>query len=202
MPPAEDIQRYLTGSWRLMMGKPDGVHLLDLSADGFWNSFFAILVALPALIAGWVTIANELGQDPHIFGNRFSILVRLAVVDIAAWVLPLVALAFTVRTAGIADRFVHYVVASNWGSALLYWLMLPPVLIKLFAPEARELATIVYLVFFGVSMVLTWRLTNTVLGKGPAVAAGLFIAMFAATLAVIFTLQSMLGLTGVDQLTG
>ena len=39
----------------MMLGKPDGLRLLDLSADGFWNSFFAIVGALPALIAGWVT---------------------------------------------------------------------------------------------------------------------------------------------------
>ena len=35
----------LTGAWRLMLGKADGLRLLDLSADGFWNSFFAIVVA-------------------------------------------------------------------------------------------------------------------------------------------------------------
>ena len=49
MPSGDDIQAYLAGAWRLMMGKPDGVRALDVSADGFWNSFFAILVAFPAL---------------------------------------------------------------------------------------------------------------------------------------------------------
>ncbi len=60
MPSAEEIQLYLTGAWRMMMGKADGLRLLDLSADGFWNSFFAIVIALPALIVGWVGVANEL----------------------------------------------------------------------------------------------------------------------------------------------
>ena len=60
MPRVEEIQQYLTGAWRMMMGKPDGIRLLDISADGFWNSFFAIAIALPALIAGWVTLANTL----------------------------------------------------------------------------------------------------------------------------------------------
>jgi hypothetical protein len=70
MPPAEDIQQFLTGAWRLMMGKPDGIRLLDISADGFWNSFFAIVISLPALVVGWVAIANELSQNPDIAGGR------------------------------------------------------------------------------------------------------------------------------------
>ena len=52
MPSTDDIYRQLTGVWQMMTGKPDGIRLLDLSADGFWNSFFAIVVAVPALIVG------------------------------------------------------------------------------------------------------------------------------------------------------
>ncbi|MER9338061.1 hypothetical protein NKJ06_29550, partial [Mesorhizobium sp. M0293] len=51
---ADETQASLTGAWRLMLGKTDGLRLLDLSADGFWNSFFAIVVAAPALLVGWV----------------------------------------------------------------------------------------------------------------------------------------------------
>ena len=42
---ADETQSALLGAWRLMLGKADGFRLLDLSADGFWNSFFAIVVA-------------------------------------------------------------------------------------------------------------------------------------------------------------
>src|SRR5262245_64178864 len=108
MPAAEDIQRYLTGAWRLMMGKPDGLRLLDISADGFWNSFFAIVIALPALAASWIAVANDFGQAADIAPSRLSILLRLALVDLGAWVLPLGALALAARKAGIADRLVHY----------------------------------------------------------------------------------------------
>ena len=62
MPSVEDIQQYMTGAWRLMLGKPDGMRLLDISVDGFWNSFFAIIVALPALAASWIAVANDITQ--------------------------------------------------------------------------------------------------------------------------------------------
>ncbi|TIT29365.1 MAG: transporter, partial [Mesorhizobium sp.] len=162
---ADETYASLAGAWRLMLGKVDGLRLLDLSADGFWNSFFAIVVAAPALIVGWVGIANEIG-DPNAFAGRFSMLLRLATVDIGSWVLPLVGLALIAPRVGIGGRFVHYVVASNWASAIIAWLMLPSALIRLFLPSTDEVPGLVSLLLFAVSMILTWRMTNAVIGRG------------------------------------
>ena len=200
MPPTEDIYLYLTGAWRMMTGRPDGLRMLDLSADGFWNSFFAIVVALPALIVGWVGVANGLGAQPEIFGGRLSILLRVALVDFGAWVLPLVALAAVARPAGIGGRFVAYVVSSNWSSALIVWLMLPAALLRLLAPSLQNFAEILSLVLFAISMALTWRLTNVAIGKGPAMGTAVFAGMFFASLVILFMLQGALGLNIPDQL--
>jgi len=198
MPSAENIQLYLTGAWRMMMGKADGLRLLDLSADGFWNSFFAIVIALPALIVGWVGVANDLSRVSE-FGSKFSIVARLATIDLATWILPLVALAAVATRAGIADRFVALVVASNWASALFVWIMLPASLFGLIWPAASEGSSAVSLVLFVVTMVLSWRLTNVALGKGPAVTTAVFTGMFLVSLAVLFILQSAFGLTAPPQ---
>ncbi len=194
MPSFADIQQYFAGVWRMMMGRSEGLRLLDLSADGFWNSFFAILVAVPPMVVGWVTISNELaGAD--VFSSRFSLFARLLLTDLATWVLPYVILALAARPAGVADRFVHYVVASNWASALFSWVMLPVMLLQLLLPEAADLTGfLTFLVFIG-TMILSWRLTNVAIGKGPAVATAVFAAMFAASLAVLFTAEGLLGLS-------
>ena len=134
---ADETYASLAGAWRLMFGKADGLRLLDLSADGFWNSFFAIIVAAPALIVGWVGIANEIG-DPNAFAGRLGMLIRLATVDIGSWVLPLVALALVAPRAGIGGRFVHYVVASNWTSAIIARLMLPTAQLRMLQPSTNE----------------------------------------------------------------
>lgn len=191
---ADETYASLAGAWRLMLGKADGLRLLDLSADGFWNSFFAIIVAAPALIVGWVGIANEIG-DPNAFAGRFSMLLRLATVDIGSWVLPLVGLALVAPRLGLGGRFVHYVVASNWASAIIAWLMLPSALIRLFLPSTDEVSGLVSLALFALSMVLTWRMTNAVIGRGAAVGTAVFAGMFVASLAVLFGLQALLGIT-------
>ncbi|PBB97646.1 transporter [Mesorhizobium sp. WSM3862] len=183
----------LAGAWRLMLGRADGLRMLDLSADGFWNSFFAIVVAAPALIVGWVGIANEIG-DPNAFAGRLGMLLRLATVGIGSWVLPLVALALVAPRAGIGGRFVHYVVASNWASAIIAWLMLPSALLRLFLPSTDEVSGLVSLLLFALSMVLTWRMTNATIGKGAAVGTAVFVGMFVASLLVLFGLQALLGI--------
>ncbi|MBZ9661580.1 transporter [Mesorhizobium sp. ESP-6-4] len=198
---ADETYASLAGAWRLMFGKADGLRLLDLSADGFWNSFFAIVVAAPALIVGWVGIANEVG-DPDAFAGRLGMLVRLATVDIGSWVLPLVVLALVAPRAGIGGRFVHYVVASNWASAIIAWLMLPSALLRLLLPSASEVSSLVSLALFALSMVLTWRMTNTTIGKGAAVGTAVFIGMFVASLLVLFGLQALLGIDIPDGTTG
>lgn len=194
MPSGDEIQTYLVGAWRLMMGKPDGVRALDVSADGFWNSFFAILVAFPALSVSWAALAAELSEDG--LGSRFSILLRLAVIDVAAWVLPLLVLGLVARPAGILDRYPHFVVASNWASALLAWLMLPAGLLNLFVPEASDLNNAVSLVVFLAALVLSWRLTNAVLAKGAGIASAVFVGMVFSGIFLIFFLQDLFGLEG------
>jgi hypothetical protein len=194
MPSGDEIQTYLAGAWRLMMGKPDGVRALDVSADGFWNSFFAILVAIPALSVSWAGLAAELSEFGH--GSRFSILLRLAVIDVAAWVLPLLVLGLVAKPVGILDRYPHFVVASNWASALLAWLMLPAGLLNLLVPAAKELNDMVSLTVFLVALVLTWRLTNAVLVKGAGVASAVFAGMVFAGIFLIVFLQGLFGLEG------
>jgi hypothetical protein len=190
---ADETYASLAGAWRLMFGKTDGLRLLDLSADGFWNSFFAIVVAAPALIVGWVGIANEIG-DPEAFAGRLGMLIRLATVDIGSWVLPLVALALVAPRAGIGGRFVHYVVASNWASAIIAWLMLPSALLRLILPSTSEISSLVSLFLFALSMLLTWRMTNASIGKGAAVGTAVFVGMFIGSLLVLFGLQMLLGI--------
>lgn len=200
MPSFEDVQQYLTGAIRMMLGKADGLRMMDFSADGFWNSFFAMAVALPALLIGWVGLANDLEQASPEMGSRFSILVRVALIDFAAWAGPLLLLALVISRTRIADRFVQIVVSGNWASAVIVWLMLPAPLLRIFFPSAVEAASLLSLVLFGISLLMTWRVTNIAVGKGPAIASAVFAGMFFSSIAILYLFQTMLGLGTVAQL--
>lgn len=194
MPRSDDIQHYLLATWRMMTGKPDAIRMLDLSAEGFWDSFFAIIIAIPALFVSWVTVANDIGGGGTT-GDRVSILFGLAFVDLVSWVAPLVVLGLVARYVGIGDRFVHYVVATNWASAIVIWLMVPPGIIQLFWPQAEAFALALSLGLIALTLVLMWRVTNAAIAKGPGVATGVFVGMFALSLVILLTLQPLLGLS-------
>ena len=191
---ADETYSSLVGAWRLMFGKADGLRLLDLSADGFWNSFFAIVVAAPALVVGWVGLANDIG-DPNGLASRIGVVLRLATADIGSWVLPLVVLAVVAPRAGIGGRFVHYVVASNWASSIIAWMMLPLALIRLFLPLSDDVIGLLSYAMFALSMVLTWRMTNAAIGRGAAIGTAVFFGMFVASLIVLFALYALLGIS-------
>lgn len=190
---ADETYASLTGAWRLMLGKADGLRLLDLSADGFWNSFFAIVVAAPALIVNWVGIANYIG-DPNGFAGRLGILIGLAIMDIGSWVLPLIVLGLVASRVGIGGRFVHYVVATNWASAIIAWIFLPLSLIQLFLPPTNEVVGLMAYVSLAVSMVLTWIVTNAAIGRGAAVGTAVFAGMFVLWWTVQSGLAALLGI--------
>lgn len=189
---ADEIQSSLNGAWRMMLGKADGLRLLDLSVDGFWNSFVAIGVAAPAMIVGWVGFANTAGETA---ASRFELLLRLAFVDIGTWILPVLVLAIIAPRAGIGGRFVHYVVASNWASAIIAWLMLPGALMRLLFPAADQASGLVSLVLFFISLVFSWRMTNQAIAKGAAMATAVFAGMFVVSLIVLFALQWLVGVS-------
>ena len=44
----EEIGRSLTGAWQLFLDRPDAMRFFDVSVDGFWRSFGAIGLIVPA----------------------------------------------------------------------------------------------------------------------------------------------------------
>lgn len=194
-----DIQRNLAGAWRLMTGREDGLRLLDVTADGFWNSFFAIPVALPALAVGWLMAANGIAADG---GGRLSVLAALAIVDLSVWIVPLVVFVAVAPQAGLSGRVAPLVVAYNWGEALMSWLALPVVLFLLVVDVGQQTADALMLFLFILLTVLGWRLVTTAIGRGAGVGSAVFAGLFVVSLVVLITLERLLGIFTPDQLAG
>lgn len=194
LPSFEQIETYFAGSWRMMTGHRDGMDRFDMSADGFWHSFHAITVALPPLLVSWVAYALDMSQGIEDQGLRVDIVISAGITDIAAWILPIVVLALVARRLGLARRFAAYVIASNWGGSLLCWIALPPTLIRLVWPAARDLSLALSLVVFAAELVLSYRLAQVALQRPHGFALPLFIALTAISLAVTVTLQSLFGI--------
>lgn len=194
-----EIRRNLTGAWRLMTGRADGLRLLDISADGFWNSFYAIPVALPALAVGWLMTANGIAADG---GGRLATLAALAVVDLSVWIVPLIVFVAAAPQFGLTNRVAHLVVAYNWGEALMNWLALPVALFLLVFDVSQQTSDALMLLTFIVLTVLGWRLVTTAIGRGAAVGSAVFGGLFVVSVVVLITLERLMGILPPDQLAG
>ncbi|ALN71997.1 MULTISPECIES: hypothetical protein [unclassified Aureimonas] len=157
MPSLAEIVRYFTGAARLMAGRRDGLALLDLSADGFWRSFAALVVALPPTVLAWLEYetVERPPFSPH--PGRLAIYGAHALADVTAWLLPILLLASFARPLGFSRKMVPLVVATNWGGALLAWIFSPFFVLLLLAGSSDVTALIGLFVAIA-SIVLTVRL--------------------------------------------
>lgn len=194
MPSLDDIFRYFTGVWKMMLGRKDGLAYLDISAEDFWASFYAIIVALPPLLATWVAYAADLTAGRDEASLRVAIVMRAAFVDIAAWVIPLAIIGMLAKRIGIVKRYAVYVIATNWGSALLAWLFAPITLLQLFFPGFLDIATLFALALFSISIVLSYRLTFIALQRPHAYVAPFFACVFFGSLFITVFLQQLFGI--------
>lgn len=194
MPNLDSIFRYFQGVWKMMLGRKDGLDYLDISAEDFWASFYAIVVALPPLFANWVAYAADLTAGRDEAGIRFAIVARAAFVDIAAWVIPLIIIGLLSQRIGIAKRYAAYVIATNWGSALIAWIFAPITLLQLFFPGRFDIATLFAFIMFGVSIVLSYRLTFVALQRPHFYVAPFFACVFFGSLFITVMLQQIFGI--------
>ncbi|MBX3597659.1 MAG: transporter [Rhizobiaceae bacterium] len=188
------VRNALYGAVRMMFGKPDGLKHMDLSVDGFWNSFAAIPLAFPPLLLSWLASASDYISTSGNGWSRSYVTLANGVIELSAWIVPLMLLALAARTIGIADRFIAYVVSTNWASVVIAWFMLPVSLLRLFAPDFDKSMEPLWQIVYIVTLVLIWRLTNAAIGKGAALATGVFVAMFVVTILTVVMLVQLFGL--------
>ena len=180
VPSLEEVVRYCSGALLLMAGRPEGLKRLDLSADGFWQSFSAIVVALPPLALSW--LAYEIGgAQQESKASSFVVYGAHVFADALAWVLPVLILMLVAKPIGYSRKIVPLVVATNWGGALLAWAVIPYWLVIILFGASEATALIGLLVTI-VTVTATMRLIYFALGKDFAASVSITVMMIIASL--------------------
>jgi len=118
-----EIVRSLTGAWQIFLDRQDAMRWFDISVEGFWRSFQAILLMAPLylvatlaerqIIAEAAAAAAVAPPDDTTF---FTAKVVAILIDWGA--LPLL-LALGARPLAITQRYAAFVVARNWSMVLM-----------------------------------------------------------------------------------
>jgi hypothetical protein len=123
MPPLAEIRHYFEGAWRLAKGDTGGMEHFDFSADGFWRSFWALVVIAPGYA---ILVADQYAQrsTPVAFWPTFT---AEAISYLLGWAaFPIIAIWLT-RMFDVAERYVPLIVTLNWSSMVQIAALLVPV---------------------------------------------------------------------------
>lgn len=196
MPSFEEVQYYFSAVWRTMTGHPEALNDLNTDADGFWRSFYAILISLPPMLIGWVEIAARLTEGTEggdATALRLINTVKLGAIDMIVWLLPLLIIGFLSRSLGLERRFSTYVVATNWTTALFAWIYAPLSFLNLLLPDLSPVFAGIGFGLFLATLVLSYRLTRAALQRPHSFAAPFFISVVLGSIMLTIILQNLAG---------
>ena len=142
------FQHSLMGAWQLIKVNPKAMDYFDLSSDGFWKSFWAIALMLPAFVF-WALYNIE--YNPY-----YAFMTELLVVFL---LLPFVAFVmfFFTKFMNIQDHYPSMIIAYNWVNVPIYWIIKIAYIILYSGSISMEIASTVMMVIgFYLSLYVVW----------------------------------------------
>ena len=187
MPDRDEIVRSLTGAWRLFLDRPDAMRFFDVSVDGFWRSFAAVVLILPAYalfaLVERIDILDEPVVDPA-FGDGSFVANKLLTLALDWVTLPILLAAFA-KPLGVGRTYAAYVVARNWCAVLATAPFGIVALLSLLGLLSTGPASVISLVILAVVIRYNYMIARRALGADVGLAVGLVVADFAISLLVI-----------------
>ncbi len=173
-----DFRAGIEAAVALLLGKPGAVGRFDVSLEGFWRSFAAILLVLPSFAI--VLMAEWRGQLQRLPPEVVDVpWVGYAAERVAAlgldWVaLPLV-LALLAGRLGLSGRYVAFIVARNWASPVAAALYAVPALLFSTGIIGNDLAVVVSLAVLCVVLHYFYRIARQTLAGPISLAIGVVV---------------------------
>lgn len=186
------MRRSIDAAFRLALRDERGWGGFDLTTDGFFRSFAAIMVVMPLnilidLFATDVAIKKKLAEGGTVSGAYdLSDAVFSTVAMCAEWLIFPVVMIFVLRFIGLAHRYSALVIAHNWGTVVVALLNIPAFALGTIGLLTPDLAFDVTFIVLGLTLYYRFYIAQTALDAGWGTAAS--ITMLAFLLKIYFTL--------------
>ena len=176
-----EVSSAIYGAWRLAHFDPRGMVHFDLSPGGFWRSFFAAVIVLPAEIILLVVVMLQGDAATLQAAPLWRVVAIWAIAYVIGWA------AFPLVMVGIADaldrreRFIGFIVAANWSTTVQAVVIVPAVIVSISGGFAG------FLLYVAVQVAVfayAWFITKTALDIGGFPAAGVVMLSFVIELVI------------------
>tara|TARA_B100000676_G_C17797345_1_gene690303 strand:+ start:37 stop:603 length:567 start_codon:yes stop_codon:yes gene_type:complete len=109
---ASDITKALFGIWLILKNRPGADNFFDLSVDGFWRSFVAAILVLPANVI--VTAVGILAAGEVSYGLIDGF--RDLLLYVINWLFYPLVVIIACRYLNAPDKALKYIIPYNWAS--------------------------------------------------------------------------------------
>jgi hypothetical protein len=186
----DEIVRSLTGAWHVFLDRQDADRYFDLSLTGFWRSFRAVALIVPAYalstLTAWTTLPAEADEALFVLSKAVSLAID--------WV------AFPIVLALIADRlkvsctYSAYVIVRNWGSVIATAPFGVLALLYVVGLIGQEVTGTLSLAILFVVLRYNYLIARRVLQVGVPLAIGIVVADFILSLAIDAGVSGVFGM--------
>jgi hypothetical protein len=183
---ANDVARSLKGSWRLLRQESEAIAELDLSRDGFWRSFLAFALMLPATVAVLAALRLALGlsNQSGLFSQPELVAAVITAQVASVLAIPALLIAIAPQLAR-TPRFTGFVIAWNWAGVVSAGLMAVPAAVFAMGWSYPALATLQALAFAAVVLRLRHGVAKAAFGAESRLAMPVVLASALADYAVL-----------------
>ncbi len=169
---ADEVNRSVRGTLDLLNRRVEGLKAFDMSEAGFWRSFAAIWLTLPAYV---VSLAFERGRLGLLRPER-SLLddlwldVAVAFGHVIGFLALPVAMIWVTRRLGLTQRYAPFVIVTNWINVVGLTILSVPAILLLIGWAPPALASLFTLAFAIIVVRLHWFATAVTLGVSGGLA--------------------------------
>ncbi|MCY0093222.1 hypothetical protein [Hoeflea ulvae] len=165
IPSRQQAGRSLAGLFYLILGRPEGLRLFDVSANGFWRSFGAFFWSWPAQCFLWTGMWRAVPETrPEGAGETFRFFFVSTSFDVTAWVLPAVLLLAVCQVFGLSDKFARLVVVNNWFGMMAAYIGFFPAALRYLTPLPDTANAFISLAVYAAVIWLYFRVIRICLG--------------------------------------
>jgi hypothetical protein len=187
MPSMQEIIGSLKGAWLLARRDASGMQHFNLTIEGFWRSFAAILFIAPIFFV-FASLSFDAATETEladgVANDSSADYAGTAVLLAISWIAFPLAMVPVSRALGLAHRYVTYIIVFNWTSIIAEAVLAAPVALLYLGVISIE----VFRGGYGIALLLVvfyrWYIARTALETSGLVASTMVLLEFTLTIAV------------------
>ncbi|MBY3177085.1 MULTISPECIES: hypothetical protein [Rhizobium] len=195
MPGFREVQYYLAGLWLLIRLDPRGFRYLDMSERGVNRSFWAMLWCLPPMGISWLWWRQAfLRAMPPEADVDLPFYIRLGLVEVANWFVPLIFAGLLLLAFRMGERFAPIVVSVNWLGVPLSYINGLLLALVFFLPGSVGLVSLLLLAFMLAQVFVLARILRMICHGHALMTGALTLVLLVPSMILSEYLQHFLGI--------